>query len=670
VTNSNEAATDQWVGDKLRDAGIERHPQGITGIKEIDEALKTSSKRKTGKVGKPEFVIVTHSQKYGDFVIVIEDKLDTAKQQHLDQHTGLLLDDIASITDYAMNGAWWYARHIVDNTSYKHAIAIGISGDEKHHIIQPLHYQDGGGLDYKMLPEVEEFISFNADNIDEYYQSAILEEKTDEQKTTQEVLKDAAELHEYLRNYGTLGDRDKPLVISGILLALREIKHGGFDINSLNHDPTKTDGEKIWDAIKNNLKRSNVRPEVKRDKILSQFDIIKNSAKLNEPAEELGGKTPLRYFTDQLNRRLYPTITKSMNGEDYLGRFYGEFMSYSGGDGQTLGIILTPKHICDLFCELLDLQPDDIVFDPCCGTGGFLISAMRYMLAHARTDAEMDHIRKHQLLGIEIQDYMFTIATTNMIVRGDGKSNLKCEDFFNEANSPNLLQQIDSPTVGMMNPPYSQGKKSQTLCELSFVERLLDSMTEDGRVAVIVPQSAMTGKTKYEKKYKASILKHHTLEGVITCNTETFYGVGTNPVIAVFTAHKPNSPEHKSKFIDFQDDGYSVHAHIGLEEGSSAKDKQSHLLRVWRGEEQSPSSFCVESAVTAEDEWLHAYFYFNDEIPTEDDFTRAIADYLTFQLDTVGHGRGYLFGFENSLNGNSEDNFNSTSLITGDEINA
>lgn len=643
MKSTNEAATDQWVSDKLRDAGIERHPQGITGIKEIDDALKTGSKRGTGKVGKPEFVAVSHSKQYGDFVIVIEDKVDTVNQQLMDSGTGLLSDDVKAITDYAMNGAWWYARHIIDNTSYKHAIAIGVSGDEKHHIIQPLHYQDGGGLEYKMLPEVEEFISFNDDNIDEYYQSAILGEQTDEQKTTQQILKDAEELHEYLRNYGTLGDRDKPIVVSGILLALREKEHGNFDIEKLNHDPLKSDGEKIWEAIRDNLKRSNVRPEVKRDKILSQFDIIKNSAKLNEPVSELGGNTPLRYFTEQLHKRLYQTITAAQSSEDYLGRFYGEFMSYSGGDGQTLGIILTPKHICDLFCDLLDVKPDDIVFDPCCGTGGFLIAAMKHMLAKASTDEERTAIRRDRLHGIEIQDYMFTVATTNMIVRGDGKSNLKCEDFFNDSNAPAKLQTQIAPTVGMMNPPYSQGKKSPTLCELSFVERLLDSMTEDARVAVIVPQSAMTGKTKYEKDYKASILKHHTLEGVITCNTETFYGVGTNPVIAVFTAHRPNSPEHKAKFIDFRDDGYFTHAHVGLEEGSTAKDKRAHLLKVWRGEEQAPSAFCVESTVTAEDEWLHSYFYFNDEIPSDDDFDKAIADYITFQLDMVGHGRGYLF---------------------------
>lgn len=67
-----------------------------------------------------------------------------------------------------------------------------------------------------------------------------------------------------------------------------------------------------------------------------------------------------------------------------------------------------------------------------------------------------------------------------------------------------------------------------------------------------------------DKLDKAYILEHHTLEGVITLNPQTFYGVGTNPVIAVFTAHQPHPERKYSKFIDFKDDGYVVFPHIGL----------------------------------------------------------------------------------------------------------
>ena len=94
-------------------------------------------------------------------------------------------------------------------------------------------------------------------------------------------------------------------------------------------------------------------------------------------------------------------------------------------------------------------------------------------------------------------------------------------------------------------------------------------------------------------------MKHHTLEGVITCDTATFYGVGVNPVIAVFTAHEQHPIDKLRKFIDFCNDGYEVHAHIGLVEGDLANDKRQHLLDVWNGRVEAPTKFYVELTVTA-----------------------------------------------------------------------
>ncbi|OHD06674.1 MAG: hypothetical protein A2Y41_03135 [Spirochaetes bacterium GWB1_36_13] len=177
-------------------------------------------------------------------------------------------------------------------------------------------------------------------------------------------------------------------------------------------------------------------------------------------------------------------------------------MSYSGGDGQTLGIILTPKHITDLFCDLVDLKQNDIVLDPCCGTGGFLIASMHKMLKQATTENDIKNIKQKQLHGIELQPYMFTIGTTNMILRGDGKSNLINEDFLKQDAGKLQLKQA---TVGMMNPPYSQGSiNNPDLYEIAFTEHLLDSLTAGARGIVILPQSSMTGKTNEEKSINVS----------------------------------------------------------------------------------------------------------------------------------------------------------------------
>ena len=133
--SKKEASTDLWVHDLLKEAGIELDAQG-SEIKELDEALKTASKRGTGKVGKPEYVGVVK-----DFIIVIEDKAKLENQIKETENCAIS-SDVDDVTDYAVNGALFYAKHLIKNTSFAKAIAIGVSGDEKRHRITPLYVED------------------------------------------------------------------------------------------------------------------------------------------------------------------------------------------------------------------------------------------------------------------------------------------------------------------------------------------------------------------------------------------------------------------------------------------------------------------------------------------------------------------------------------------------
>ncbi|SUN38118.1 BcgI-like restriction enzyme subunit alpha [Staphylococcus aureus] len=107
---------------------------------------------------------------------------------------------------------------------------------------------------------------------------------------------------------------------------------------------------------------------------------------------------------------------------DILGSFYGEFVKYGGNDGNALGIVLTPRHITNLMCELISINHTDFVLDPCCGSGGFLVTAMNKMFNLADTKEEIKSIKQNQIHGIELTQSLFTTATTNMILRGDGKA--------------------------------------------------------------------------------------------------------------------------------------------------------------------------------------------------------------------------------------------------------
>jgi len=635
---ANEKKTDIFISKLLESAKIKYTPNG-SDIKEIQEALKTASKKGTGKSGFPEFIAISK-----DFILVIENKSDLEKQVfYEDEEKQKISTDQKAVTNYAENGALHYAKEILAKTNFKKIFAFGCSGDERHHIIRPIYVGKSG---YKLLEKVENFENFTNENIVKYYKEQVLRETPQETLELEEILKKSSELHETLRNYGQLGDSEKPLVVSALLLALSE---ESFSITQLTGDSLKTDGQKIYDALSTHMDRVKVQPIVKKDKVLNQFTLIKDRTILNQKDERLKveisknnylEKTPLKYFAEYIEKNILKSV-KANTTEDVLGRFYGEFIRYSGGDGQTLGVVLTPKHITELFSEIIDLKPYDKLFDPCCGTGGFLIAGMHKMLSKAKT-TEKEKIRKEHIHGIEIREDMFAIATTNMILRGDGKSNLINEDFLKQ-KAEDLRK--NEYTVGFINPPYSQAKGKDTahLSEINFIKHLLDSLADGGRCVAIIPQSTMVGKTKEDKVIKKQILEKHTLEGVITLNKNTFYGVGTNPCIAVFTAHKPHSNKKYCKFVNYEDDGFIVSKHVGLLETTRAISQKALLLDCWLHDKPAETKFMVRTTIEPEDEWLHSFYYFNDEIPKEEDFEKTIADYLTFEFSMIMQGREYLF---------------------------
>lgn len=273
VMAKKEILTDLWVYELLKEASVNLSPQG-SDIKEINEALLSASKAGTGNAGFPEYCGVVK-----DFLLVVENKADISR--HIKRsEKGVICNDITSVKNYAVNGALFYGKHLAEKTSFKKIIAFGVSGNEKRHKISPVFIDERGS--YKELEDVETFTLFSEKNITEFYTRNILKERTSEEKTTEEILKDARELHEYLRNYGNIQDKDKPLIVSGILLALREMEYKGFTIDSLTGEQTTTDGEKIYEAIEKNLKRANVAPQVKKDKLLSQFLVIKDTRAINE----------------------------------------------------------------------------------------------------------------------------------------------------------------------------------------------------------------------------------------------------------------------------------------------------------------------------------------------------------------------------------------------------
>jgi len=141
---------------------------------------------------------------------------------------------------------------------------------------------------------------------------------------------------------------------------------------------------------------------------------------------------------------------------DTLGRFYIEFLRYANNDSG-LGIVLSPLHITDLFCELADVDENSVILDNCCGTGGFLISGMKKMIELSKEDNnKIKNIKKNQIVGIEEKSNIYSLCVTNMIIHGDGKTNIFHDSCF-VAQSKVLAKY--KPTIGLLNPPYKTDKK-------------------------------------------------------------------------------------------------------------------------------------------------------------------------------------------------------------------
>ena len=645
--NNSEKETEYFILDLLKDKKIpyKNSPYDKFIVpKDIENALSNSSKKGTEHIGTPDAIAGFPEEHY---IYIFEYKKDTKYQRKLNDGGNLSLES-KDIQNYAENGAYHYARHIVMNTSDYKVFAFGCTGNKDNYIIRPLFVSknENNEIIYKFMKPIQNFEAFSKDHIEEYYKVNVLEEKSLEQKTDEDILNYASDLHEKLRNYGQLDDSEKTLVVSAIFLALKESTLKNLDlINLLKGDSTENDGSIIYNSIKTFLKRIKIDPS-KGEKILTKFRFIQERPILNNINPSIG-KTPIRYFVEDI-KYIFNNVSNSK--EDILGKFYGEFVRYSGGN-QQIGLVLTPSHITELCCELINPTKEDIIFDPCCGTGGFLVSSLSYIIHQINENnklskedkiKEIQSVKSSNIYGMDIREDMFTIAVSNMILRGDGNSNLLCDNFL--TYDQNLLTEKQF-TVGFMNPPFSQAKNKDVsnLSELKFIEKLLESMKEGGKCIVLVPISSMCGKNNKDKEIKKKLLREHTLKGVITLNKNTFYRIGTETCLAIFIAHKSHSKDYNCKFINFEDDGYKIYKNIGLVKTEFAEIQKKKLLDCWHNNERFDSKFVIETKITPEDEWIHSFYYFNEKEPLEEDFEKVVEDYLIFELEMILKGKEYLF---------------------------
>lgn len=645
---------DQKVRDLLRALDVHSaiYEQGA-GTPELRDALKAGSKSKDPRnPGKPEFAFIAGIER--KHLVLVEDKLGAENLVKRDDE-GVLILDYPERANFAVNGAVHYAQHISAKSDHFDSIfAIGVAGDGMHLETEVHHVSR---THTRKINPTEDFREFSNEAIDEVYKVQVLGELPREEKDILQLRRVANNLHEDMRNYASLTSDAKPRVVSAILLALR---NPDFSIDHLRGrgQGQQTDGWKIWNAARNFLTDAYIQAddaETKRGNVLDDFAFIRSSAGLNTVQGKLGGITPLKKFANTLQNEVLRHIDAS-NPFDVLGAFYGEFVKYGDSDGSDLGIVLTPVHITRLMADLIDVNRDDYVLDPCAGTASFLIAAMSRMIDQTSgNEKKIDRIKSDQLHGVELQQKYYSLGVTNMILRGDGKAHFHCADMFSMPDDElreSLIENSDGTTSNvehgftkvLMNPPYSQAKKKETyhLAELEFVWRALNLLNYGGKLAVVLPQSCMTNKTP-NPSIKRRIMRSHTLEAVITLNTQTFHPVATHPVIAIFTAGQPHPDEKRVSLVDFRDDGMILRHHLGVVNDGSYQYKRDYLMAVLRGDKEESSRYIIKQPLKHDDEWLHAFFYYDKTPLNEAAFDRVVGEYLSFKISLLLKDRAYLF---------------------------
>ncbi|MBQ3828475.1 MAG: N-6 DNA methylase [Aeriscardovia sp.] len=340
---------------------------------------------------------------------------------------------------------------------------------------------------------------------------------------------------------------------------------------------------------------------------------------------------------------------KSTAGQDLLNLFFITFNKYVGKADKNQAF--TPDHITDFMAKVCDVNRNSRVLDATCGSGSFLVRAMTQAMDDCATEAEQEEVKKSHIYGIEWDDNAFGLATTNMLIHGDGNTNIKQGSVFDNGKWIED-QHID---VVLMNPPYNATK---TQCQPSYAKAWASKVKEDpskgfhfvkfvadhvktGKMAVLLPMQCAIGTGKEIQKFKKAMLEEHTLDAVFTLPSDVFHpGASVSACCMVFTLGKRHDPKRSTFFGYFKEDGFVKRKNLGRVERIDADGKglwagiEEQWLDLYRGRKEVDGLSAVH-CVTADDEWLaEAYMKTDYSKLTEQDFQQTINEYLAYLVRT------------------------------------
>ncbi len=445
------------------------------------------------------------------------------------------------------------------------------------------------------------------------------------------VLENTSKLNRLLHDNG-IAEKLRSQFVGTCLLALK---------NGLNYKGLST--AQIIAGIKEVLGRLLEGSLDKADKIVILHENILKDQNVEKIKSENFEKI-LNYI--EIN--IVPYINEaSREGHDILSYFFTTFNKYVAREDKNQAF--TPNHISHFMAKVAGIYKTSRVLDPTCGSGTFIVQAMTQALNDCETDAERNAIKKNQIYGIEFDKNVYGLSTTNMLIHGDGNSNVRWGSCFELGD---WIEQATADVV-LMNPPYNASKNqvpedfaktwgktstdpSKGLCFVEFVAQKVNR----GRLLTLLPMACAIQTNGVIGNFKQKMLERHTLDAVFSFPAEMFYpGASAVACCMVFDLGKPHKKDKETFFGYFKDDGFEKRKGVGRVD---VKNKWEAIEKEWLYLYEHRSTAVGKSitkCVSSDDEWCAEAYLETDYTPLcEMNFLIKMRDYMAF---TIGRSNPY-----------------------------
>ena len=656
-----------WMKSYKLDYKLE---QESIGNSEIDKALEEYFSKNGGVGGnRPDAKLLLQDKNCDYYPILIEykgykDKLVKLDEEgHVANKTSKNEPDFKNINSYAVNGAVHYANAILHYTNYTDIISIGMTGFKN----------DSGKLEYSIgvyyvsksnfgvgqkVDEYTDFSFLKKENFDAFIEKVKALSLSDEEKEKlkekreQEIGASLVKLNnDIYQNEKGLGENDRVYLVAASIIATLGIPK---KVSPLEKDDLKSsleegnrDGDIVLRKINVFLNEKQI-PKDKKDLIVRTLANTLTTENINKV--ENGESQLKRVFSkivDDLGIYYKTDLTT-----DFTGKLFNEMYSWLGFTQDKLNdVVLTPSYVATLLVKLARVNKNSFVWDFATGSAGLLVAAMNEMLDDAKKtlkspeeiNRKSAEIKAKQLLGLEILSNIYMLATLNMILMGDGSSNILNKDSLNDFDGKYGFGNTDDDFPAdafVLNPPYSAKGNG-----MIFVEKAL-SMMKKGYAAIIIQGSAGSGKAvEYNKK----ILEKNTLLASIKMPIDLFVGKSSvQTYVYVFKIGEAHEKDETVKFIDFSNDGYTrtnrKKASVNLRDTDNAKGRYAELVDLVRFGKKKLNIFTekeyYEGTIdpTKGDDWNQSAPV--DTKPTLEDFKKTVADYLAWEVSNIIKNNG------------------------------